>query len=119
MAKAMALSQDQIASLVISTLTAGEKRSSVVYLDDQSLPAGAELKVDGQNVDVPWAAVVAFVDLQPEMNWGHDCRYVLVGLETGELKVINAHLPPFLRGVSDTLRVIWQGDEVPEWTLVC
>ncbi len=119
MAKTMALSQDQIASLVISALTVGERRSSVVYLDDQSLSAGAELKIDGQNVDVPWRAVLAFVDLQPEMNWGHDCRYVLVSLETGELKVINAHLPPFLLGVADTLRVIWQGDTVPEWTLVC
>ena len=42
--------------------------------------------------------MVAFVDLQPEANWGHDCRYLLVDPETGELQMVMAQFPPFLRG---------------------
>ena len=115
----MALSWDQISELVLANLSAEERKSSVVYLDERVLPTGAVVELDRKEICMPRPAVIAFVDLDPMANWAHDCRYLLVNPETGELQSIDAHLPPFLRGVSDTLRVIWKAEAVPRWALAC
>lgn len=115
----MTLSWDQISELVLANLSAEERESSVVYLDGRVLPMGAVMEVDGREIRMPWPAVIAFIDLEPMANWAHDCRYMLVNPETGELRSIDARFPPFLRGASDTLRVIWKAEAVPRWALAC
>jgi hypothetical protein len=115
----MDLSWDQISQLALANLSAEERESSAVYLDQQILPAGAVTAIERKEVRMPWPAVIAFIDLQPEANWAHDCRYLLVNAETGELRSIGARFPPFLSGASDTLKVIWKGDAVPRSALAC
>jgi hypothetical protein len=115
----MTLSWDQISELVLANLSAEERESSVVYLDERVLSTGTAVEIDGKEIRMPWPAVIAFIDLQPEANWAHDCRYLLVNSETGELQSIDARFPPFLRGASDTLRVIWKAEAVPRWALAC
>jgi hypothetical protein len=119
MERIMTLSWDQISEWVLANLSAEERESSVVYLDKRVLPAGTVVRVDGEEISLPWSAVIVFIDLQPEANWAHDCRYLLVNAETGELRSIEARFPPFLRGASDTLRVVWKGEAVPRWALAC
>jgi hypothetical protein len=113
----MTLSWDQISELVLNSLTPEERLSSVVYLEERVLPQDAVLEVDGEQVRMPWPAVKVFVDLEPTANWGHDCRYVLVNAESGELCTIDARFPPFLHGVPDGLRVVLKGEDVPEWAV--
>lgn len=115
----MTLSWDQISELVLASLSAEERESSVAYLDERVLPAGTVVKVDRKDISMPWPAVIAFVDLEPTANWAHDCRYLLVNAETGELQSVDARFPPFLRGASDTLRVIWRAEAIPRWALAC
>jgi hypothetical protein len=111
---AVSLSIEQIAERATGTLTQSEKDSSIVYLDSKEMKAGASVEVDRKKIEVPWDAFMAFVDLEPQANWGHKCRYLLVNGCTGEVKSFEASFPPFLRGPSKTLRTIWKGHRVPE-----
>jgi hypothetical protein len=115
----MTLSWDQISESALANLSAEERKSSVVYLDKRVLPKGAIAEIDRKGIRMSRPAVIVFIDLQPEANWGHDCRYLLIDSETGKLRSINGRFPPFLGGVSDTLKVIWKGKAVPHWALAC
>jgi hypothetical protein len=113
----MTLSWDRIVAIVLASLSSEESKVSVVYLDVQEFPAGTVIEIDGTEVRVPWLSRIAFVDLQPTANWGHACRYLFLNPETGDLQQMLARFPPFLRGVPQTLRVIWKGDDVPDWAV--
>lgn len=115
----MTLPLDQISEIVLANISAKERESCVVYLDEQVLDAGTVLEIDGREIHMPWPTVTAFIDLEPTVNWGHDCRYLLVNSETGELQSIDARFPPFLRGAPDTVRVIWKAETVPSWAVAC
>jgi hypothetical protein len=103
----MSLSWDEVASLVIERLSGEERASSVVYVDERVLPAGSRVDVDGQTVELSRPSVLAFIDLEPQLNWGHRCRYELVDAETGDVQSFEAAMPPFLRGLPETMRVVW------------
>jgi hypothetical protein len=114
----MALSWDRIAELAVATLSAKERPSSIVYLDQRLLQPGSTIRVDDKEVSVPWWAAVAFVDLQPGVNWGHPCRYLIINAENGEIQSYEGQFPPFLVTTPPKLRVAWKGDNVPNWTIV-
>jgi hypothetical protein len=107
---------NEVASAVLSTLTADERRTSAVYLDLEPLPPGAA-HLGTHTVVLSGPAWLAFIDLEPQINWAHRCRYYLVDFQTGEVTIEDAEFPPFMKGASPTLRLIWKGEEVPEWTL--
>lgn len=113
----MSLTLDQIKAEVLATLGPEERRNSAVYLDETEVKAGSTVEIDRKPIQVPSDSVVVFVDLQPQSNWGHPCRYLLVNRESGATERINASYPPFLKGASKTLRLIWKGENVPDWTL--
>jgi hypothetical protein len=114
----MALNLEQIAERAIATLVPSEKDTSVVYLDSAEVQAGASVPVGRETVEAPWDAYVAFVDLEPPVNWGHQCRYLLVSRRTGDVQSFDASFPPFLKGPAKTLRVVWKGSRVPDWSVV-
>ena len=109
---------EQVAERTLKELSDGERRSGAVYLDEVELAPGSTLKVDQREIPVRRASAVVFVDKEPQANWGHACRYLLIGLEDSKVESIEAQFPPFLRGVPKTLRLIWKGDIVPEWAIV-
>jgi hypothetical protein len=121
------MTEQAAAEAVLATLTPQERASAAVYLDIQTVHPDETVDAGGSQVRAPWPALVAFVDLAPEENWGHPGRYVLVPAEDVEAEggttsgrepvVIDAQFPPFLRGVSGTLRLIWAGSAVPAWAL--
>jgi len=61
--------------------------------------AGEPLAIDGHTLRRERELIVLFVDLEPMLNWGHRCRYLL------------------LREVPPTLSVVWRGPSVPEWAV--
>lgn len=113
----MTLSWDRMAELAIANLSSEERCSSVVYLDQQLLQAGVTIPVGMKQVHVSWRAVVAFVDLEPGVNWGHRCRYLLINAESGEIQSHDNQFPPFLIDIPPHLRVVWKGKDVQSWAL--
>jgi hypothetical protein len=108
---------DAVAARALNELTDEERRTGVLYLDQRELPADAAIEVDKAPLPLRHRSALAFVDREPEVNWGHSCRYLLISLEGEEIQSIEAQFPPFLRGVPGTLRVIWKGEAVPEWAV--
>ena len=113
----MSLPHTEIANVVLAQLPQTRRECSVVYLDKQMRPAGSDIEVDYKKVLLDQPTVVGFIDLEPEMNWGHACRYVLVNIESGEHRNIDAHFPPFLRENSSDLIVLFKGNKVPPWAV--
>lgn len=108
---------EQIAERALQELSDAERRSGAVYLDEVELAPGATFKVDQRDIPVRRASALVFVDREPQANWGHACRYLLIGLEDGKVESIEAQFPPFLRGAPKALRLIWKGDSVPDWAI--
>jgi hypothetical protein len=115
--KSMPLTIQQISERALATLSSREKESSVLYLDAAGTKAGALIEIDRQQVPAPWDSFVVFIDLQPQANWGHRCRYLFINRQTGDAKIVEASTPPFLKGPAKGLRVIWQGPQVPDWAV--
>lgn len=113
----VAFTSDELGARALATLSPEERKSSAVYLDEAELKAGSTVEIDRKQIRVLFDSFVAFVDLQPQSNWGHPCRYLLINRETGAIQSIDATHPPFLKGASKTLRLIWKGENVPDWTL--
>lgn len=113
----MALTLEQIKAEALAELTPEERKRSAVYLDEAIVNDGSRIEIDRKPVQVRFDALVVFVDREPQSNWGHSCRYLLIDRETGAKQSMEASYPPFLRGASQTLRLIWKGEDVPDWTL--
>lgn len=103
---------------VIASLSQNELEESIAYIEQRVFPAGESL---------PWAAiaqsfdepvVIAFVDLEPTLNWSHRGRYLVLGTAGGIRREIDVDRPPFLTGVSPYLRLIHRGDRAPHWAAV-
>ena len=98
-------------------LSSGERDKSVVYLDTEELPTGSTIEIDGREVRLPWKGVLVFIDMEPQANWGHACRYLLFDLASGEMLSFEAQFPPYLRGPSETLTLLWKGASAPVWAV--
>ena len=113
----MPLSLDEVVQRALTTLSAEERDTAAVYLDERAVPAGEELTIDGRTLHRERELVVVFVDLEPMLNWGHRCRYLLVDREGGEVEAVEALVPTFFREERPTLRVVWRGPSVPAWAV--
>ncbi|CAM1363455.1 conserved exported hypothetical protein [Tenacibaculum litopenaei] len=66
-----------------------------VYAAERPLKQGEEIKAFNQVVRGPkQASWFFFLDDNPYANWQHPCRYVFVGVETGELQLVKGSTPP-------------------------
>lgn len=107
-----------LATEVIASLSQSEREESVAYIEQRVVPAGEALSWDGiqQTFDEP--VVVAFLDLEPALNWTHRARYLALGTEGGIRRELDVDRPPFLTHVSPHLRAIHRGSQAPDWALV-
>ena len=101
----------------LASLSDEERARAVVYMSDRLLEPGDELEIDGRRVQVDAPTVVAFVDLEPGVNWGHRSRYLLIDRDSGSVRAVDAQFPPFMRGMPPDLRVIYRAPGVPEWAV--
>jgi hypothetical protein len=107
----------ELEQAAIASLSDEERSQAVVYMSDRVLEPGDELEIDGRRVQVDAPTVVAFVDLEPGVNWGHRSRYLLIDRDSGSVRDVDAQFPPFLRGLPPDLRVVYQAQGVPDWTV--
>ena len=91
----MSLSQDQLLAILDAQLTQDERARADVYVKSGIVGAGTAFQVPRLTIPVPSDALIAFVDRQPAANWGHECRYVLVIRDTGDVQSFEARFPPW------------------------
>lgn len=101
----------------LASLSDEERARAVVYMSDRVLEPGEEVEIDGGRVEIDAPTVLAFADLEPGVNWGHRCRYLLVDAGSGEVRRIDAQFPPFLRGMPPGMRVVYRAAGVPDWAV--
>jgi len=102
------------ADTAVATLTEPERRRSVVYLDVRTHAAGTVLKVGRLSLRFAAASVVAFVDLAPGVNWGHECRYLVIDATSARVDPVDAQFPPPV----EHLRLVHRGPQVEDWMLL-
>lgn len=108
----------QLSEQVIQSLSTEERDTSIVYLEERVIPKDELLPWDGIQKHFDQDVVIAFVDLEPELNWTHQGRYVVLNPEGEIQQTIGVDKPPFLRGVSSHLRTILKGKNAPDWAMV-
>jgi hypothetical protein len=87
--------KEKILNIVLNTLTREKVEQSIIYLDCEPFKAGDTINSGRMNIDVKKPSYMAFVDLQPRLNWGHPCMYVLIDSETFEAEIFDAQFPPY------------------------
>ena len=107
----------ELEQAALTSLSDEERARAVVYMSDRELEPGDAVEIDGRRVQVDAPTVVAFVDLEPGVNWGHRSRYLLIDGESASVRAVDAQFPPFLRGMPPDLRVIYAAPGVPEWAV--
>ena len=107
-----------LATEVIASLSQNEREESIAYIEQRVIPAGEVLPWAGitQSFDEP--VVIAFIDLEPALNWTHRARYLVLGAGGGIRRKVDVDRPPFLTGVSPYLRLIHRGSRAPGWAVV-
>ncbi len=98
-------SQGDLVSIVIGALEPAERTGGVAYLCVTPFAAGQTLAVPLQPVAIDRDCYVAFVDAQPQANWGHACRYLLIDARTGEVTSYPRRFPAFT-AADDRWRVV-------------
>lgn len=107
----------EIARKAIAAIPAEQLHDAVLYLDRRVIAPGEAVSIGRDTLTAERPSALAFLDLAPEANWGHPCRYLLIDLETGVVRATEATHPPFLRGAAPSLAAIAKGAAVPDWTL--
>ncbi|MGD8641894.1 MAG: hypothetical protein PVF34_04590 [Gammaproteobacteria bacterium] len=108
----------KLATEAIDSLSPKEREKSIVYLEQRIIPAGEVLSWPGVQHRFDEPVVIAFVDLEPALNWTHRARYIVLNAQGAIFQTLNVDKPPFLSGVSPLLRVIHRGTEAPLWAAV-
>jgi hypothetical protein len=113
----MAFDGKDLSSMIAPLLSDDEREHGVAYVASGLLSSGTRLEFPRLSIEMPWEAVVAFVDREPLANWGHPARYLLVQPDSGEVRSIEARFPPF--GADTTLHwlVAYQAPGVPDTAL--
>ena len=109
---------EALAEEVVASLSHDEKEDSVAYMETRVVPAGEVPSWAGMTQGFDEPVVIAFIDLEPAMNWTHRARYLVLRVGGGILKKVDVDRPPFMSGVSPNLRVIHQGGRAPDWAVV-
>lgn len=103
---------------VRARLGADRLANAIAYLDRNPIRAGARAQFGDALIEAPWDAHIAFVDLEPQANWGHACCYLALRQGGDEIIEVAARMPPFLKAETATFRLLWRGPLAPEWAVV-
>jgi hypothetical protein len=113
----LVLTEDRLNSILKAQLTPSERADGIAYAFVGPIPAGAKLRFPDVKLEVPWDALLAFIDQKPRANWGHSCRYILISRKSGEVRSTEARFPPFRQEELHRWRVVYQAPGVPDTLL--
>jgi len=114
----MARTEEELHALLLAQLTPAEREHGVAYTLATPIPQGATLEFPSCTLQVPWPALLIFIDGDPRANWGHPCRYVLINRNTGETRLVEARFPPMSRASSKYWRIAYRAPGVPDAALL-
>lgn len=114
----MAPDWSRLGRAVVASLPDSEREAAIAYLEHAVVPAGEPLSLAGTELRLDVPVVVAFVDLEPGVNWTHRARYLVLGTGGELLRSLEADRPPFMSGVSPDLRLVHRGRRAPAWAAV-
>ena len=90
---------------------------AIIYLDDSIVNAGEQLRFGDALIQMPWRGRVAFIDLEPGVNWGHSCAYLAIRHDGEDARWVAAGMPPFLKSGSAPFRLLRIGPQAPQWAV--
>ena len=88
----------------------------IAYLAAPRVEGGIRLELPRLVINVPKPSWLAFVDGEPDRDWGHDCRYLLIDDESGRIEPFPAQFPPFGPATPWRWRVVYQAPSLPSTT---
>ena len=106
----------ELASKAIASLSQNEREASIAYIEQRVIPAGEVIELSGINQSFNEPVVIAFIDLEPMLNWTHRACYLIMSAGGGILLKLDVDTPPFLVRVSPYLRLIHKGSKAPDWS---
>jgi hypothetical protein len=104
---------EQVRCAVLAALSSGELEHGAAYVTTGPVQPGAV-----EAVPVTSPSYVAFIDREPEANWGHGSRYLVFEVESGTVTSIESRFPPFPAATSLGWRVVYKGPAVSEAVLL-
>ena len=105
--------------LLLRQLTPLEREQGAAYLYARLLLSTDRLSFPHVLIEIPWdQAALAFIDRQPDANWSHPARYVLVDLVRGASRSYDASFPPFQPAQPGDWRLLYRAPGVPEAVLL-
>jgi len=108
------LSAEKAREIVLAQLTPVERAHGTAFLAATFVPRGARLQFPRLVIEVPWRAWLAFIDGEPNADWGHPCRYLLIGVENGETRSFPGQFPPFRVGSPWCWQVVHKAPTAPD-----
>jgi len=107
----------RILEILRNRLGAERLDGAIVYLAQEPLRADASAEMGDVTLVAPWDSCVAFADLEPGVNWGHACRYFLIGEDSEAVCEFAAQMPPFLKPDGPAFRLLHRGPLAPQWAV--
>ncbi|MBN1627621.1 MAG: hypothetical protein JW944_13945 [Deltaproteobacteria bacterium] len=87
---------------------------AIVYLDCIPVSSGEYIQAGDIRFEVPWDAHIAFIDLEPQRTFGHDCCYLAIRRDGDEVIRIETNMPPSIRDGKSSFHLLWHGPLAPE-----
>lgn len=98
--------EDRVVEQVLEHLAEQERAGGVAYLAESPIAPGTRLEFPRLVIEVLRPSWLAFIDGNPDRDWGHPCRYLLIDDETGDVRSYAAQFPPFRPAAPWRWRVI-------------
>lgn len=110
----MPLSRKEVAAIALTAVPPEGAERTALYLNPDPLEKGSVVTMGRRAVSIDAPCFLGFLDLKPDANWSHPCRYLLIDAETGQIRSSDANFPP----AADTLQLVHRGSEVEDWMLL-
>jgi hypothetical protein len=110
----MSLSFEDFTKLLLSQMTEKELQEGIAYAAENLLPAGSKIQFNKSTIEVTTDSYLGFIDREPQANWGHSARYVVVDKKSRKISSLEARLPPFKSNCGISWRAIYKAPAVPD-----
>jgi hypothetical protein len=87
---------------------------AIVYYRTEPLQAGERVQLGRQSIEVKSQSQLFFIDLEPGVNWGHKCKYIIAGADGKIIENIDSQFPP----MDDKLEVLHKPENAEDWMLI-
>jgi hypothetical protein len=110
----MSLSFEDFIKLLLSQMTVKELHEGIAYAAEKPLPEGSKIQFNKITLELTSDSYIGFIDREPQANWGHSARYVVVDQKSRKISSLEARFPPFKSNSSITWRAVYKAPAVPD-----